>query len=144
MTDRVVSVSRVVQASPEEIFALLASPAGHARIDGSGTVRDAIEGPEKLELGSRFRMDMKMGVPYKMWSTVVEYEENRLITWAHFGKHRWRWELEPVDGGTEVTHSFDWSTARSPRFIEMMGYPKKHPANMEGTLERLAAEVESG
>lgn len=144
MTDRVVSVSRVVQASPEEIFELLASPAGHARIDGSGTVRDAIEGPEKLELGSRFRMDMKMGVPYKMWSTVVEYEENRLITWAHFGKHRWRWELEPVDGGTEVTHSFDWSTARSPRFIEMMGYPKKHPANMEGTLERLAAEVESG
>lgn len=143
MTERVVSVSRVVQASPEEIFQLLASPAGHAQIDGSGTVRDAIEGPEKLEMGSRFRMDMKMGLPYKMWSTVVEYEENRLITWAHFGKHRWRWELEPVDGGTEVTHSFDWSTSRSPRFIEMMGYPKKHPANMEGTLERLAAEVES-
>lgn len=143
MSERVVSVSRVVKAPPEEIFAVVASPAGHAKIDGSGTVRDAIEGPDRLELGSKFRMDMKMGLPYKMWSTVVEFDENRLIAWAHFGKHRWRFALEPVDDGTKVTHSFDWSSAISPRFIELMGYPKKHPANMEATLERLAELVES-
>lgn len=144
MSERQVSVSRVINASPEAIFAIVSSPSGHQQIDGSGTVRGAIEGPDPLTLGDRFRMNMKMGVPYKMWSTVVEYEENRLIAWAHFGKHRWRFELEPVDGGTNVTHTFDWSTAISPKAIELMGYPKKHPANMEGTLERLADAVEAG
>ena len=143
MADRTVSVSRVIAASPEAIFAIVSSPEGHTRIDGSGTVRGAIEGPDRLELGSKFRMDMKMGVPYKMWSTVVEFEQDRLIAWAHFGKHRWRFELEPVGDDTMVTHTFDWSTARSPKFIELMGYPKKHPANLEATLERLAAAVET-
>jgi hypothetical protein len=84
-------------------------------------------------------------LPYRITNTVVEYDENRLIAWQHFGKHRWRYELEPVDGGssTKVTESFDWSTATSPKAIELMGYPKRHPANMEATLERLAEMVES-
>ncbi len=137
MSERIVSRSRVIDATPEAIFSIVASPAGHARIDGSGSVRAAVSGPERLELGSKFRMDMKMGVPYRISSTVVEYEENRLIAWAHLGKHRWRFELEPVEEGTRVTHSFDWSTARVPKFIELAGYPKKHPANIERTLARL-------
>lgn len=88
-------------------------------------------------------MDMKLGpLPYRISNEVVEFEENRLIAWAHFGGHRWRYELEPVDGATLVTESFDWSTARIPLAIELMGYPKKHPANIEATLERLAATVE--
>jgi hypothetical protein len=144
MDSRCVSRSRLIHASPEAIFAIVSSPAGHVQIDGSGSVRESIEGPDQLALGDRFRMDMKMGVPYKMWSTVVEFEQDRLIAWAHFGKHRWRFELEPQGDATMVTHSFDWSTAISPKFIELMGYPKKHPANLEATLERLAAVVEAG
>ena len=144
MSSRTVSRSRLVHASPEAIFAIVSSPAGHVQIDGSGSVRESIEGPDQLALGDRFRMDMKMGVPYKMWSTVVEFEQDRLIAWAHFGKHRWRFELEPQGDATMVTHTFDWSTAISPKFIELMGYPKKHPANLEATLERLAAVVEAG
>lgn len=142
MSKRSVSRSRLIEASPEAIFAIVSSPAGHVQIDGSGSVRDNIDGPDQLTLGSKFRMDMKIGVPYKMWSTVVEFEQDRLIAWAHFGKHRWRFELEPEGDATRVTHTFDWSTAISPRFIELMGYPKKHPANLEATLERLAEVVE--
>jgi uncharacterized protein YndB with AHSA1/START domain len=137
MTERQVSVSRVIPAPAEKIFDVLASPAGHADMDGSGSVRAAVSGPERLELGSKFRMDMKLGVPYKISSTVVEFEENRLIAWAHLGKHRWRFELEPVEAGTRVTETFDWSTALVPKAIELMGYPEKHPAGMERTLERL-------
>ncbi len=70
-----------------------------------------------------------------------EYEKDRLIAWAHMGGHRWRYELEPVDGGTRVTETFDWSTSSSPKAIERMGYPKKHPTNMEATLERLDQHV---
>ncbi len=135
-----VSVSRVIDAPPEAIFEVLSSTEGHVAIDGSGTVRDDIE-HKTLELGSTFGMKMRYGLPYRISNTVVEYEKDRLIAWQHFGKHRWRYELEPVEGGTRVTETFDWSTARSPKMIELMGYPKKHPASMEATLERLAAHV---
>jgi len=136
-----VSVSRVIAASPEEIFAVLATPQGHVDMDGSGTVKGVISGDERLKLGSTFRMNMKMGMPYRMASTVMEFEENRVIAWAHFFKHRWRYELEPVEGGTKVTETFDWSTALFPKGIELVGYPKSHPKHMADTLERLAEVV---
>lgn len=139
--DQQVSVSRVIDAPPEDIFAVLTDPAQHPVIDGSGTVKATSSGSERLELGSKFGMKMRMGLPYRIGNTVVEYEPDRLIAWRHLGGHRWRYELEPVDGGTEVTETFDWSTARSPRFIEMMGYPDKHPKNMTRTLERLDDHV---
>jgi uncharacterized protein YndB with AHSA1/START domain len=145
MSDRVVSVSRVIKASPEAIFDVLTDPARHGEIDGSGMVQRLRGESQRLELGSKFHMDMKMGLlPYRITSTVKEFEPNRKIAWAHLGKHRWRYELEPVDDGaaTKVTESFDWSTSTAPKVIEMMGYPKKHPANMDKTLERLAAVVE--
>ena len=143
MSDRTVSVSRVIAAAPGKIFDLLAVPSGHAIIDGSGSVKGEQVGPERLtKVGDRFGMKMKMyGLPYRISNTVVEFEENRLIAWAHFGGHRWRYELEPVDEGTRVTETFDWSTAKAPQFIELMGYPKKHPAAMETTLERLDEHV---
>ena len=146
MAEQMVSVTREIEASPEAIFDLLADPARHGDIDGSGTVQDVRGGSQRLSLGSRFGMSMKFGpLPYRVSSTVVEFEENRLIAWAHFGKHRWRYELEPLDGGkrTRVTETFDWSTSAFPKGIELAGYPKKHPANMEASLERLAALVEN-
>ena len=93
-------------------------------------------------MGDKFSMDMKRGVPYRIANTVVEFEENRRIAWAHFGKHRWRYELTPKDGGTEVTETFDWSTSKMAKVIELLGFPVKHPPAMVKTLERLAAHVE--
>ena len=134
-----VSGSRVVNATPEQIFDLLTDPTRHGEIDGSGMVQQARGGSSRLEMGTKFGMDMKMGpLPYRITNTVVEFEENRLIAWQHFGKHRWRYELEPVEGGTLVTETFDYSTAVSSKGIELMGYPKKHCANIDATLERLA------
>jgi uncharacterized protein YndB with AHSA1/START domain len=141
-SDRQVSVSRVIAAPPEKIFAVIADPSMHPVIDGSGSVRQSRSGnPDRLELGSRFSMGMRIGLPYLIRNTVVEYEENRRIAWCHFFGHRWRYELRPVEGGTEVTETFDWSTARIPQGIELMGYPKKHPKEMAKTLERLEQVV---
>ncbi len=146
MSDRVVSISRDIDAPAERIFELLADPARHGEIDGSGMVQAAKGDPQRLTLGAKFGMDMKIGpIPYRIGNTVVEFEENRLIAWAHFGGHRWRYRLEPLDGGarTKVTEEFDWSTAKVPKAIELMGYPTKHVGNIERTLERLAGVVES-
>ncbi len=140
---RVVSESRTIKASPEAIFDVIADPARHVEFDGSGTVQNLRGNDQRLKLGSKFGMDMKIGpLRYRISSTVVEFDENRLVAWSHFGKHRWRYQLEPVEGGTRVTESFDWSTSRFPKVIELAGYPKKHPANLRATLERLATLVQ--
>lgn len=138
MSDRQVSRSRSVAAPPDAVFELLADPSKHAEIDGSGTVR-ATKAPAgtRLTLGSKFGMSMRLGVPYGITNVVVEFEEGRRITWRHFGGHRWRWELEPVAGGTLVTETFDWSTARSPVALEIMRVPARNTKAIEATLDRL-------
>lgn len=138
--EQMVSVSKTIAATPQEIFAVLSNTAGHVAIDGSGTVRATLDAVD-LTLGTKFGMKMKMGVPYRMKSKVVEFEQDQLIAWCHFGKHRWRYQLEETDDGTTVTETFDWSTALFPKGIELMGYPKSHPANMTKTLDRLETEV---
>lgn len=141
--NRSVSVTRLIKAPAETIFAVIDNPAKHPAFDGSGTVKAARVTDRHVKLGDRFGMDMKLGIPYRMTSKVVEYEANRLLAWAHFGGHRWRYRLEPVDeANTMVTETFDWSTSRSPWFIERAGYPKRHPPNMARTLDRLATLVE--
>ena len=140
--ERRVSVRRTIPADPTAIFAVLSDATQHARIDGSGSVRGARAAePEPLHLGTRFGMDMKIGVPYRITNEVVELEQDRLIAWRHFGGHRWRYELEPVDGGTEVIETFDWSTSKAPWFIELCRWPRRHPPAMAATLERLEQAV---
>ena len=103
-------------------------------------MRDTNSGDERLVMGSRFGMKMKVGVPYRISSKVVEFEEDRSIAWAHFGGHRWRWTLEPVgDGRTRVTETFDQSTSRFPPALRLLGYPARHRANVEQSVRNLAA-----
>ena len=136
--DRRISVERVIDAPADQIFALLADASQHPRIDGSGTVREARSASTNLQLGSTFSMDMRLGVPYRISNTVVEFEQDRRIAWCHFGKHRWRYELEPqADGRTLVRETFDWSTAVIPKVIELMGAPARNRPGMERTLERV-------
>jgi hypothetical protein len=135
--------SREIAAEPAAVFAVVSDASLHPVIDGSGTVRRARgAGDHRLALGSRFGMDMRMGVPYRMPNTVVEFEQDRRIAWCHPGRHRWRWEVEPLgEGRSLVTETFDWSTSIAPRFIELVRYPERHLANIERSLERLDAYV---
>jgi len=84
--DKVERRIRFVAADPQAIFDLLADPSTHSLIDGSGTVRGSNDDlPDRLKLGSKFSMSMKMGVPYKMTNEVVEFDEPSLIAWRHMG-----------------------------------------------------------
>jgi uncharacterized protein YndB with AHSA1/START domain len=154
MSEDVVSVERIIAASPETIFALIADPAQHPQIDGSSTVI-AIKAPtsEPLRLGSKFGMSMKAGIKYSMESEVVEFEQDRRIAWQSRpfgfkgklgGGRTWRYELEPVEGGTLVRESWDLSTDRQRRFLKMGGLPAKTKASMEKTLERIESITTKG
>ncbi len=139
MTRGVISVSRVIPAPPQEIFDVLADPAMHPVLDGGGTVKAAHEGnPKRLSLGARFGMDMKLGGPYRISNEVVEFEEGKLIAWCHFAKNLWRYELDPVEGGTKVTETFDPSRGRFPVLaIRFLGFYRRNKPAMEKTLENI-------
>jgi hypothetical protein len=144
---RTASVSRAIAAEPASVFAVLRDPALHAVIDGSGTVQGARQsGAPLLEDGSKFGMRMRLGLPYVIANTVVEYDQDRLIAWRHVGGHRWRYIIEPGDkpGTCTVTETFDWSTSLFPPYITLLRWPERHLPNMARTLERLDRYVTTG
>jgi hypothetical protein len=155
--DDVVTVERVIPAPPGRIFELLADPRRHRMIDGSGSVRDPKNAPPRLSLGATFDMAMKLGFPYTMTNEVVEFEEGRRIAWQprpaarlarSLGGRIWRYELDPVPGGTRVRQTWDISHERwlfvragglavgAPGF-KFMVKPAATRAAMAATLERI-------
>lgn len=135
---KIVSHSIMVPAPAQDIFDLLADPRRHCEIDGSGSVKEAkVDAPARLSLNAKFTMNMRIGLPYRMTNTVVEFEEGRLIGWRHFGGHVWRYLLEPVEGGTKVTEQFDWNTNRSPLFLKLMKAVENNSVSIQRTLENL-------
>ena len=139
------TVERVIPAPPEKIFDLLADPRRHRDFDGSGTVREAKDTPERLSLGAKFGMSMKVGISYSMESTVIEFEDGRRIAWqsrppgsigSRFGGGRiWRYELEPVEGGTRVRESWDISEEKIKAFVRPAR--KRTIKAMDATLARI-------
>src|SRR3954469_10633926 len=151
MSRWVETVERVIAAPPGRIFEVVADPRRHKDINGNDTVREAYDVPDRLSLGATFGMNMEFGGSYAMTSTVIEYDEGRRIAWQSrppsgsarwrqlFGGRIWRYELEPVDGGTRVRESWDLSQ-EGLRWL-VIGYRKKTRANMNATLERIAHRV---
>jgi uncharacterized protein YndB with AHSA1/START domain len=133
-----VSESRVIAADPQRLFDIVADPAQHPVIDGSGSVRASQDAaPARLAIGTRFGMDMKLGASYKITNRVVEFEEGRLIGWRHFNGHVWRYLFEPVDGGTKVTEQWDARPAKNKLGLLLLGFPARNRKGIRRTLERL-------
>ena len=141
------TVERIIHAPASEIFALLADPAKHREIDGSGTVRRAQQSSQVLTLGSKFGMSMRMGVPYSMVNEVVEFEPDRLIAWQtrpsfapmglFVGGRIWRYELEPTEGGTRVRESWDIRQERVKAVVRPLRRQTRRA--MDATLARIDA-----
>lgn len=148
MRGDVLTVERVVPAPPEAIFALVANTTRHAEIDGSGTVMRPKAGtPERLSLGATFVMSMKIaGIGYSMVNNVIEFEEDRRIAWQarppgligrFTGGQIWRYEFEPVDGGTRARESWDLSQDGQRTLLKFSGMPTRMQRAMEKSLERI-------
>ena len=134
----------VIDAPAQVIFDIIADPYRHPEFDGSGTVKKGFSGPHRLSKGATFGMDMKMGFPYKIKNTVEEFDEPTRIAWRHAGQHRWRYELRPIDeSSTEVTETFDGSTALFPPALNVMNAYGNNQKAILKTLVRLKELAES-
>jgi uncharacterized protein YndB with AHSA1/START domain len=150
-----VSVSRRIAAPAERLFAVLANPARHPSIDGSGMVKQALTPSPISRAGDAFTMSMhndEMG-DYEITNHVVDYQPNRRIAWepvltaasreedqADIGdrsRHRWIYDLTP-DGpdATIVTETYDCTQA--PEWLRRaVKNGQRWVTSMTVTLERL-------
>ncbi|HTX26351.1 MAG TPA: hypothetical protein VME19_04945 [Streptosporangiaceae bacterium] len=150
-----VSVSRTIGAPADKLFSILARPARHPLIDGSGMVVRADSDAVLSGVGDVFDMKMhndEMG-EYEMTNCVFQYELNRQIGWEPALKaasrdedqegigdpalHRWAFDLLPVDAGsTLVTETYDCS--RSPEWLrKAVRGGERWRDSMTLTLEKL-------
>ncbi|HEX3899078.1 MAG TPA: SRPBCC family protein [Mycobacteriales bacterium] len=152
MSEDRIEVSRLINASPEKIFALLSSPAGHVAIDSSGMLQSFTGDPAKA-VGDTFDIHMDreslndfpdMG-KYDVTILITTYEQDREIAWTVTGRlnlgHVYGYRLEPKDGGTLVTQYYDWSTIEQ-NWREMNIFPVISETALRATLGILARTVE--
>ncbi len=152
MEGNIVSVERVIAAPAPDLFAIVADASRHPEIDGSGSVVELKGAPQELTLGATFNMSMKAGVRYSMSNTVIEFEQGRRIAWKtvlsgflgrYLGGRIWRYEFEPVDGGTLVRESWDISEDKQAALLRRGKLPSITADGMSKTLDHLATLAES-
>ena len=142
-----------IDAPTDAVFAVLADPAAHAAIDGTGWVRAPIDPAPLTEVGQMFRMAMyhenHPDKHYEMANRVEVVDPPRAIAWQPgqaspdtgeigFGGWTWRYDLEPAGAAqTAATLTYDWSGA-SPEVREFIHFPPFAQAHLDNSLQHLA------
>jgi uncharacterized protein YndB with AHSA1/START domain len=155
MADETVSATTIINAPAEAVFAVLADPAKHAAIDGTGWVREPLDSQPLTAAGQVFRMAMyHANHPdgnYQMANRVQVFGPPHAISWEpgqdtgdgslRFGGWVWRYDLAPAGpSGTKVTLSYDWSAV--PGYVRQhIGFPPFPPDHLGNSLAHLAGLV---
>jgi uncharacterized protein YndB with AHSA1/START domain len=112
--ERVVSATRVVSASAERIFELIADPSCQPSWDGNNNLASSAPGQRVRQVGDIFKTTLTNGAVRE--NHVVEFIEGSKIAWCPAEPkrlppgHLWRWELHPINATlTSVTHTYDWT-----------------------------------
>jgi hypothetical protein len=155
-----VSVSQRIAAPAAEIFRVLAEPANHPRLDGSGMLRGARDQAVLGGVGDTFTMAMYLPDlgDYLMLNRVIVFEQDRRIVWEPTpgddrtaqiagwpaGKsqgYSWGFQLQPDGDAAVVTEMFDCTEAAQGIRDDVADGQSWIPV-MRRSLERLAVLVE--
>lgn len=154
MTDSI-SATALIDAPAAVIFAVLADPAKHAAVDGTGWVGESLDTAPLTTAGQIFRMGMyhpdHPDGGYSAANQVQVIDRPYAISWRtgyiagdgtlSFGGWVWRYDLTPTRrGSTEVTLSYDWSAV--PEAIRAyLSFPPFAPDHLSRSLAHLAELV---
>jgi len=112
--ERVVSATRMISASAERIFDLIADPERQPSWDGNDNLASAAPGQRVRQVGDVFKTTLTTGAVRE--NHVVEFIEGSQIAWCPAEPkklppgHLWRWELSQINPTlTSVTHTYDWT-----------------------------------
>jgi hypothetical protein len=140
MADDSVSATRVINAPAGVIFAVLADPASHAVIDGTGWVRETLDDLPLTVPGQIFRMAMyhpnHPDGDYQVANRIQVLDAPNTISWEpgnvaddgtlRFDGWIWRYDLTPDGpGNTTVILTYDWSSVPDP-VREHIGFRHSH------------------
>ena len=114
-----------------------------------------LDGGDEPRAGARFRGHVRRngwGPVYWTTCTVLTADPGREFAFAVGGPggttaNTWRYRLEPVEGGTDVTESFELpSTLPNRLYWSVAGHARLRTnlTGMRATLERIKAVAESG
>ena len=157
MAEESLSATIIIHAPEEPIFAVLADPAKHPAIDGTGWVRDPLDSKPLTASGQVFRMTMyhpnHPDGTYQMANRVQTFDRPSAISWEpgqdtgdgslSFGGWVWRYNLTPAGPSeTKVTLSYDWS-AVPDAVREHIVFPPFAPDHLANSLTHLSELVTS-
>jgi len=152
MTEETMRTSATVNAPVDTVFGVLADPTTHEAIDGTGWVRQPLDGKRLAGSGQIFRMAMyhenHPDKDYEMANRVEVYQPPHAISWQpgagpddanlEFGGWFWRYDLRPLgDDRTEVTLTYDWSAVPAP-LREHIQFPPFDSQHLDNSLKHLA------
>lgn len=157
MTNDQLIVRTIVAAPAEAVFAVLADPASHPGIDGTGWVKESLDGQVLSQPGQLFRMAMHHDDhpdgDYEMANKVTVLEPSRTIAWEpgqegpdgeiDYGGWIWRYDLTPSEADkTNVTLTYDWSAVpqESREEIQFPPFDRTHLENSLNNLGLLAMQ----
>jgi uncharacterized protein YndB with AHSA1/START domain len=154
MEGETVSARMTIAAPAEAIYAVLADPATHPSIDGTGWVCGPLDQAPLSASGQIFRMAMyhpnHPDGSYDMANRVEAFDPPRAISWKpgydpgdgnlQYGGWIWRYDLVALGASeTEVTLTYDWSAV--PDQVREHGpqFPPFPPDHLHNSLDHLAA-----
>lgn len=157
MTNECVSATATIAAPTETVFAMIADPANHAAIDGTGWVVEPLDRQPLTASGQIFRMAMyHAGHPngtYEMANLVQAFDPPHAISWKpgydpgdgvlRFGGWIWRYDLSPLGPSeTRVRLSYDWSAVSEEVRRTGPNFPPFPPDHLGNSLNHLAAHID--
>jgi uncharacterized protein YndB with AHSA1/START domain len=156
MTEETVRVSATINAPAETVFRVLADPTTHEAIDGTGWVRESLDGTAVTGTDQIFRMamyhDNHPDGRYEIANIVRVFEPPRAIAWepgqdgpdgdVEGGGWIWRYDLSPTGADrTEVVLTYDWSAVPAETRQEIP-FPPFELSHLDNSLQHLAGLVE--
>ena len=153
MTNDTIIATIRIPASAEAVFGLLADPTTHAAIDGTGWVRESLDGESLTCVDQIFRMamyhDNHPAKNYEMANKVVVCDRPHAIAWQpgqdaagdgnlSFGGWIWRYDVRSAGSAdADVTLTYDWS-AVAPELREHIQFPPFDPTHLVNSLKHLS------
>ena len=153
MTNDTSTATITIPASAEKVFGILADPTTHESIDGTGWVRESLDGESLTHTGQIFRIamhhDNHPNKNYEVANKVVVFDRPQAIGWQpgqdvaadgtlSFGGWIWRYDIRGIGpSAAHVTLTYDWSAVPA-ELREHIQFPPFDDAHLENSLQHLS------